>query len=447
MLTRSIASGTQDGIAAATVPTKLDLSRQGNSFAYGALVVFCFLYYYRPEDFIPGLDYIPMAKISGILAFLGLIAGVLAQGKVRMPNAIKFLLALLFQMVLTIPFAIWRGGAADTVFNKFSKTVITAILVSLVVVSLRQLRQLLWIQTSAVVVVSIAAVLLRHQRDGRLEGFGYGVLQNSNDLALNIVIVLPLCAAFILHARGLKKAVWIIATVLMLVAVEMTYSRGALLALIICGSFSLYEYGIKGKRRYLIAIAVLIALIGLGIVVVSSNYRARVESIVLGNIEGSHDKNSREARLELLKKSIVVSLQHPLFGVGPGNFKILDNGWAVAHNTYTELSAEGGVLSLVFFLLALRAAFKNISEAKRSGKYKSDPEFRLFTQALFAGMTTLVVGGCFGSLEYNLYPFLMIGYTCALVRLAGEPSKRAEQRFLSKTAVAGANRPRPVWGR
>jgi O-antigen ligase len=354
---------------------------------------------------------------------------------------------LLFQMVLTIPFAIWRGGAADTVFNKFSKTVITAILVSLVVVSLRQLRQLLWIQTSAVAVISIAAVLLRHQRDGRLEGFGNGVLQNSNDLALNIVIVVPLCAAFILHARGLKKAVWIVAMVLMLVAVEMTYSRGGLLALIICGSFSLYEYGIKGKRRYLIAIAVLIVLIGLGVVVVSSNYRARVESIVLGNIEGSHDKNSREARLELLKKSIVVSLQHPLFGVGPGNFKILDNGWTVAHNTYTELSAEGGMLSLVFFLLALRAAFKNISEAKRSGKYKSDPEFRLFTQALFAGMTTLAVGGCFGSLEYNLYPFLMIGYTCALVRLAGEPSKRAEQRFLSKTAVAGASRPRPVWGR
>ena len=388
-----------------------------------------------------------MAKISGALAFLGLIVGVLAQGKVRMPNAIKFLLALLFQMVLTIPFAIWRGGAADTVFNKFSKTVITAILVSLVVVSLRQLRQLLWIQTSAVAVVSVAAVLLRHQHDGRLEGFGYGVLQNSNDLALNIAIVLPVCIAFMLHARGLRKVVWIIAMILMLVAVEMTYSRGGLLALIICGGLSLYEYGIKGKRRYMIGIAVLVALIGLGIVAVSSNYRARVESIVSDNIEGSHDKNSREARLGLLKKSIVVSLKHPLFGVGPGNFKIVDSSWMVAHNTYTELSAEAGMLALVFFLLALRAAFKNIAVAKRSERYKCDPDYRLFTQAVFAGMTALVVGGCFGSLEYNLYPFVMIGYTCALVRLTGEPPEKGEEKLQSRAAVALAGRPRPVWGR
>jgi O-antigen ligase len=449
---RSTGSGVESGIVA-TTPTKFDLSRHRNSFAYGALVVFCFLYFYRPEDFIPGVDYIPMAKISGILAFLGLIAGVLAQGKVRLPKAIKLLVALLFQMLLTIPFAIWRGGAADTVFNKFSKTVVTAILVSMVVMSLRQLRQLLWIQTSAVAAVSVASVLMRHQRDGRLEGLGNGILQNSNDLALNIAIVLPVCIAFMLHARGLKKAIWIIAMILMLVAVEMTYSRGGLLALIICGGLSLYEYGIKGKRRYLIGIAALIALIGLGIIIGSSKYRARVESIVLGNIEGSHDKNSREARLELLKRSISLSLEYPLFGVGPGNFKVVDSGWAVAHNTYTELSAEAGLLALVLFILALRAAFKNIAEAKRSKRYANDPDFRLFTQALFAGMAALIVGGFFASTEYNLYPYIMIGYTCALVRLTaespetGELPERGKEKMLRKVTIESPGKPRPVWGR
>jgi len=353
-------------------------------------------------------------------------------------------------MILTIPLAVWRGGAWDTVFNKFSKTVVAAILVSMVVASLLQLRRLLWIQTSAVAVVSIAAVLLRHQHDGRLEGFGYGVLQNSNDLALNIAIVLPICLAFMLHGRGLKKAVWIVAMILMVVAVVMTYSRAGLLALIMCGGVAVHEYGIKGKRRYLIGIAVFVALLGLGLIMVSSTYRARVESIVLGNIEGSHDKNSREARLELLKKSIVLSAQHPIFGVGPGNFKVMDTedtGWGVAHNTYTELSAEAGIPALVLFLLALRAAFKNIAEAKRSEKYQSDPDYRLFTQALFAGMMALIVGGCFASLEYNLYPYIMIGYTCVLVRLAGETSGKRKEKLLNKVVMATSNRPRPVWGR
>lgn len=446
MLTREIGSKVESGVSTGT-SKKLDLSRHRNTFAYGALVAFCFLYFYRPEDFIPGIGYFPWAKITGILAFLGVIMGLTGQAKIKMPTAIKYLIALLFQMVLTIPFAIWRGGAADTVFNKFTKTVITAILISMVVVSLRQLRQLLWIQTSAVALMSVACVLLRHERDGRLEGFGNGFLQNSNDLALNIAIALPVCIAFMLHARGLKKAMWIISMILMLVAVVMTYSRGGLLALIICGGFSIYEYGIKAKRRYLVGIAVLVALVGLGIIATSSTYRARVESIVLGNIEGSHDKNSREARLELLKRSIVLSAEHPLFGIGPGNFKVVDNGWAVAHNTYTELSAEAGVLALVFFLLAVRAAFKNIAEAKRSEKYQSDPDFRLFTQALFAGMTALMVGGCFASLEYNLYPFVMIGYTCVLARLARKSPLREKAQFLGEAAVAGAGRPRLLWER
>ena len=44
------------------------------AFAYGALLVFAFLYFARPEDFILGLGVIPVAKITGGLALIGLIA-------------------------------------------------------------------------------------------------------------------------------------------------------------------------------------------------------------------------------------------------------------------------------------------------------------------------------------------------------------------------------------
>src|SRR5437899_9692326 len=48
--------------------------------AYGALIVFSFLYYARPEDVIPGLSLIPWGKISGGIALLALIAR-LASGR------------------------------------------------------------------------------------------------------------------------------------------------------------------------------------------------------------------------------------------------------------------------------------------------------------------------------------------------------------------------------
>ena len=448
MFTRSL--GTEPSSAATAAPgftQRLNsLRARRSTFAYGALIVFCFLYFYRPEDFIPGMGVIPMAKISGILAFLGLLVAIGEQGKIKLPTAIKWLLALLLWMFLTIPFAVWRGGAADMVFNRLSKTVVTAILVSMVLSSLAELRRFLWIQTSAVVFVSVASVLLNHRRDGRLEGVQQGILQNPNDLALNIAIVFPVCIAFMLHARGFRKALWVIGMMFMLVAVVETYSRGGLLALIICLTISLWEYGLKGKRYYMVGIAGLVCMVGLGVMVASSSYRVRIESIVLGNVQGSHDKGSMAARQALLKKSIILSAEHPIFGVGPGNFPVVDKTWVVAHNTYTELSAEGGVLALVFFLLALGSAFKNLARARKSQMYQTDPDFRLFTQALFAGMLAFVAGGCFASTEYNLYPYVMIGYTCVLMKLS-QPAGENRKKVFNKVSFARASQTRPELSR
>ena len=72
-------------------------------FVYGALVAFAFLYYYRPEDFIPGLVYIPMAKITGIFAIVALMVGLMSGRQVKIPRAVQFLWLMLIQMMLCVP--------------------------------------------------------------------------------------------------------------------------------------------------------------------------------------------------------------------------------------------------------------------------------------------------------------------------------------------------------
>ena len=397
-------------------------------FVYGALVTFAALYYFRPEDFIPGLNYIPMARIAGVLGAVALVFGMLGGGKAKVPRAVQFLWLLLLQMALCVPFAMWRGGAFSTVFEKFDKGVIVAMLISMAVVTMRELRKLLWIQVSAVALVTIASILLRHFRDGRLEGIQKSILENPNDLAINIAISFPLGMAFMLHARGLKKAVWGIALLFMALGVVLTYSRSGLMALILSLAICVWEYGIKGKRRYILVITVVALVVGLGAALSTSHYRARVESIFLGNIEGSGDKGSLDARKALLKKSVMTALTHPLVGVGPGCFVLVDEGWVVAHNTYTELAAEAGIPALVLFLLAISAALKNIAQVRKSQHYQEDPEFRLFTQALWAGVVAYLMAACFASTEYNLYPYFMVAYTCAMVRITNQPIPGTEQR-------------------
>jgi hypothetical protein len=390
-------------------------------FVYAALVAFSALYYYRPEDFIPGLSYIPMAKIAGILGSIALLGGMMTGGKMKIPRAVTFLWLLLLQMTLCIPFAIWRGGAFSTTFEKFSKGVVVAMLISMAVVTLKELRKLLWISVSAVALVTAVSILVRHYQDNRLEGIQKSILENPNDLAVNIAINFPLAVVFLLHAKGLKKALWGLAVIFMSLGIVLTYSRSGLLAFILSIMICVWEYGIKGKRRYVVGVAVAALVVGMGVALSSGHYRARVESIFMGNIEGSGDKGSLSARKTLLIKSLGVAARHPIFGVGPGCFPILDKTWLVTHNTYTELAAEAGLPALTLFLLAIWAAFKNIGQVRKSQPYREDMEFRLFTQALWAALAAYLLGACFESTEYNLYPYFMVGYTCAMVRIMNQP--------------------------
>jgi O-antigen ligase len=450
--TQSTLTSGQERSASGIAGAKSVISQERRPFVYAALVAFAFLYYYRPEDFINPIAYIPMAKITGIFGFVALLFGMMSGGKVKVPTAIKILWLLLLHMSLCIPFALWPGFAFTIVFEKFSKGVIVTMLISMAVVTVRELRKLLWIQVSAVALVTLASILLNHHdASGRLSGIQRSILENPNDLAINIAISFPLCMAFMLHSRGFRKAIWAVGLAVMGLGVVLTYSRSGLLALIISIIVCVWEYGVKGKRRALVVSAILIFVLGMGIALSSSHYRARVESIALGNIEGSGDKGSLAARKHLLVKSIMAAITHPVFGVGPGCFILLDREWYVAHNTYTELAAESGFPGLILFLLAMRAGFKNIAQVRKSQRYEEDPEVRLFTQALWAGLAAYLTGACFASTEYNLYPYFMIGYTCAMVRISGVPLSVPDDKRLdgglSKLTDAGWRRSQMPWSR
>src|SRR5580765_2705948 len=149
-------------------------------FVYGALVTFSVLYYFRPEDFIPGLNYIPMARIAGAIGAVALAVGMMGGGRTKVPQVVKILCLLLVQLALCVPFALWRGGAFSRVFDNFAKGVIVAMLISMAVVTTWELRKLLWIQVSAVALVTVASILLLHFRDGRLQGIQKSILQNPN---------------------------------------------------------------------------------------------------------------------------------------------------------------------------------------------------------------------------------------------------------------------------
>ncbi len=396
----------------------LDRPRK-STLAYRALVAFSLINFVRPEDFIPGLSIIPVAKITGGIALLALIFAFPTAGRRRLPVVLKVLLLLLAHMILCIPFAAWRGGAYDVVINKFSKGVIVAILIYMVATSVSEVRKLLAIQAGATALVAIVSVLVHHTDYGRLMGIQKGVLENPNDLAINIAINFPLCVAFFFAAKKPQsKLFWAVSLAFMSWGVIATYSRSGLLAMVVTVVICLWEFGIRGKRTGVLVGAAFAGIVALIVVAATPNYLIRIESMVRGNIEGSGDRGSLEAREQLLKESLSIMARHPVFGVGPGNFASYTQSWRVAHNTYTELGAETGLPGLFLFLLMLGLTFRKITRTRKLPGYRTSADIRLWTSALWAAMGAYAAGAMFDSTEYNLFPYFMVGYICAVYQIA-----------------------------
>ena len=392
--------------------------------AYHALVFFSWYYFLRPEDFIPGMNIVPLGKIAGGLALAALIFAVKPKDRGKLPLECKVLLVLLAHLILTIPFASWRGGAFDTVVNKFSKGPIVALLIAMAVTQLFELRKLLFIQASIVALISVASIIVHRTEGGRLMGIQKGILENPNDLAINIAINLPLCLAFLFAARGgFKKILWAFGMVCMLYAVVATYSRSGMVATVITSLICLWEFGVKGKRTIFLMSTGLIGFLALAIMVSTPRYFIRLESLFKGNIEGSDDRGSLEARSELLKESLWLIAHHPVFGVGPGNFPVVTGEWRVAHNTYTELGAEGGLPALGLFVALLFLSLRKIRNTQKLPGYARDGSIRLWSSALWAAMAAYIAGAMFASTEYNLFPYFMVGYICALYQIASRAER------------------------
>jgi O-antigen ligase len=194
----------------------------------------------------------------------------------------------------------------------------------------------------------------------------------------------------------------------------LTGSRGGFLVLIVTSAMCIWSFAIRGRRPYLVALVAALAVI----VSVSS------ASMIIGRLKGTFDASqdvaaayaSGQARQQLFWRSVEVTKENPLFGVGPGNFVQLSGDWHVAHNSYTQMSSEGGIPALALYLLILGSGFKNLRAAKRFAIRQR--ETLLLAKALHASLLGFVVGSFFLTQNYSYFPYFLIAYTTALFTIS-----------------------------
>jgi O-antigen ligase len=308
----------------------------------------------------------------------------------------------------------------------FTKVLPIIVVMALVVNTIRKLRWLILVQAASVAIVAAATIWKGDQLNGRLVGGLNGMYLNANDLAVAIGISSPLCLYFLFRSRNkLGKATWALAILVMVYAAFLTVSRAGLISLLAATAICLWEFAIRGRRRYLLVVAVAAGIAfwvypGKG---VRSRFDATAVSI---NAEQVSAYDSAQERWNLLIQSLRVTAKHPLFGVGPGNFEVVSGNWRVTHNSYTQMSSEGGVLALVLYTMIIWRGFANSAATKRlSG---SAEERRILAGALRASLVAFVFGSFFASEAYLLFPYALVAHTTALYRISAREAIEKRDR-------------------
>ena len=309
-----------------------------------------------------------------ILAFLS----ALLSGNIR---AVALYRLTLFYLLLhgwfafTIPFSAWRFGSFSAL-RVMGQSAGMYVFISLLVRTERHLRLAAWsicASTLGVLVYTTAFSRFDSETYARIST-GLGRFGNPNDLALFLMMGIPFWMYVAVSPRyhmviRFFAGVEIAASVLQCLR---TGSRGALLTLILLAVVLFLTVSIANKAK----IALLaVSVVFLALTVVPDSVQNRLASVVDSTRDQSAAQSS-EGRMSLLVESLNITARHPLFGVGLGVYVDAVRGLSeaagqfkpsqqVPHNTFTTISAETGVLGLIFYLGCLISAWQAVWRARK----------------------------------------------------------------------------------
>ena len=400
--------------------------------AFFWLSAFYVIYCARPEDWIPVLGYIPLAKISGVFALLGLLSSLgKTQRRIRdLPRESNYLLGMIGVLFISAALSpVWKGGALTHTLD-FAKVWVVWILTFLLVTDFARLRRLVYIQSASVAVICVVSIILGHNQP-RLEGVIGGIYSNSNDLAFAIVLTLPFCLAFLLSAKGvLARLSWTAAILIMGLALFMTASRAGFITLVISGTVCLWHFGVKGRRFYLVVGSVLTVVI---LLAVAGRPLADRMAAISGKVENQEEGraySSYEQRRYLMSKAIEGIERYPIFGLGVHNFQVYSDDWHDVHMTYLQIAVEGGIPSLILYLLFIASAFRNLRKLRR--RKDLDAQTTLFVGGLHSSMIGFVIGALFAPEAYQFFPYFAVAYASALAAMINEREPASEPSPVGK---------------
>ena len=331
-------------------------------------------------------------------------------------------------MALSIPGALWPGGALHLFLDQFAKAAAMFVVVVSAVRGPRDVERLTLVYLAGVTIY--AAILLVRFRVGGGEGdwrLGSLYYYDANEFATLAVMAVPLAVFFIVRSGStLRRLTAAGALAVLVVAFIWAGSRGGFLALLAVGAFLLLRYtAVHAVWRGLVTAA----LVLLFVAAASDTYWDQMRTIT--KPEDDYNFTGDQGRVQVWKRGLWYMETHPILGVGAANFptaegtlsplaraQAFEHGvkWSAAHNSYLEIGAELGVPGLLLFLVLLGSGFVSLRRVRTAvGKIhsRSPPPVQL-AQAFAGSLIGFMVGGFFLSLAYHELLYVLLALITGL---------------------------------
>jgi len=351
--------------------------------------------YFQPVAVWGGPGFLrPIFLVSLITAvFFLLNFVVIKKQRVKFPTECKLVLLLFSFMVLSSFFAVHSTSLSFSDNMIFLKVIIFYFLVINLVNSKKELNAFIWVIIIFCSTVAFEAIrIYRYYGVARVDTVG-GVHRGANFLAAILVMVLPLIFQKINSRNIYERVICFGLMPIFLMAIVVTGSRGGTLGLLVV--LGLLAWGFRRKARNVLFLALIVLAAG---VMAPSHYWTRSKTIA-----NYDEARTAQTRIELWKIGLQMYQKHPLTGVGQGNFIWITpqythsySSWTreghVAHNTFIQLLAEGGVQALLAFLAFLVWTFRGLRRARRTfSSLPGGESLRDLSQAVEIGLIGYLV--------------------------------------------------------
>jgi O-antigen ligase len=383
---------------------------------FNALLVYLFFRFSFLHEFISGKIHFDLHIILALSLVCYLCA--LASGRLFLAfrNKISwFWLAFTTCMAIATATSFWRGGS----FALFITYVRTALPIVVIIPALASTKKDIGKIISTIGIACALTVILglanNDFRTGRMSiDQANSEIQDSNDFAAHLILMLP-ALAYLTLRPGKSVVHKILGAGLIAVAlfeILSTGSRGGLVSLAITTLYMAFTVG----PRLRVAILVGVPLLALAAIpFIPDESAARLQTLInANNSKAGEAVASSQARMTLLKESLRFTAEHPLFGIGPGEFMDVQAQnaqstgtpalWHVTHNTYTQVSSECGIPALLFCLSAIGSTFLVF----RRGRKARDRDLALNCSVLRFMMIGFAICVFFLSQAYGIQ-FLVLG--------------------------------------